>query len=263
MNSTLKSMGAVLRRWWSLALALLLLVLAWRGASSLRHATRALQPAATAVAAPLAHALQKAQPVDEAQQLRAELAVLKLEYQSLREAYDRDRRRGGKLTFAHQRLAKLKPVGLLARDPSSWFRGFRIDAGQDLDLRTGAGVLNAYGVVGRLAQVGPDSSFVQMISDPACHLSARLTRANIQCAVYGDGHGGCLLQHLGGQDDVRVGDKVETGAGSLSFPSGVPIGTVTRLLREEGGLRLAAELSPAAPLNQLDGLVVWVGDPKP
>jgi rod shape-determining protein MreC len=263
MNFTLKSMGAVVRRWWPLALALLLLVLAWRGASSLRRVTRALQPVATAVAAPLAHALHKAQPVDEAEDLRAQLAVLKLEYQSLREAYDRDRRRGGKLSFPHQRLAKLKPVGLLARDPSGWFKGFRIDAGEDLGLRQGAGVLNAYGVIGRLAQVGPDSSYVELISDPACHLSARLTRANIQCAVYGDGRGGCMLQHLGGQDDVRVGDKVETGAGSLSFPSGVPIGTVTRLLREEGGLRLSAELAPAAPLNQLDALVVWVGEPKP
>ena len=256
-------MGAVARRWWPLALALLLLVLAWRGASSLRRATHALQGPVVAVAAPLAHALQRAKPVDEAEQLRAELAVLKLEYQSLREAYDRDRRRGGKLSFAHQRLAKLKPVGLLARDPAAWFKSFRIDAGEDEGLRQGAGVLNAYGVVGRLAKVGPDSAQVQLISDPACQLSARLTRSNIQCAVYGDGRGGCLLQHLGGQDDVRVGDKVETGAGSLSFPSGVPIGTVTRLLREDGGLRLAAELAPAAPLNQLDGLVVWVGDPKP
>jgi len=215
------------------------------------------------VAAPLAHALHKAQPVDEAEELRAQLAVLKLEYQSLREAYDRDRRRGGKLTFAHQRLAKLKPVALLARDPATWFKGFRIDAGEDEGLRQGAGVLNAYGVVGRLAHVGPDSAQVQLISDPACQLSARLTRANIQCAVYGDGRGGCLLQLLGGQDDVRVGDLVETGSGGRSFPSGVPVGKVLRLARLDGGLRLQAEVEPAAPLNKLDGLYVWVGEPKP
>lgn len=263
MRLTLKSMGALVRRWWPLALALLLLVLAWRGSSGLRRVTRAVQAPASAVAEPLAHALTAAKPVDEAERLRGELAVLRLEYQSLREAYERDRRRGGKLTFAHQRLAKLKPVGLLARDPATWFKGFRIDAGEDENLRVGAGVLNTEGVIGRLSQVGPGSSTVQLLSDPACRLSARLPRANIQCALVGDGRGGAILQHLGGQDDVRVGDKVETGAGSLSFPSGVPIGTVTRLLRQEGGLKLAAEVVPAAPLDRLEGLVVWSGEPKP
>ncbi len=263
MRPSLKSVGAGLWRWWPLALALFSLALAWRGSRGLRKATHVLQPLATAVGEPVAHAMQGAKPGDEAERLRGELAVLKLEYQSLREAYDRDRRRGGKLTFAHQRLAKLKPVGLLARDPATWFKSFRVDAGQEEGFRQGAGVLNANGVVGRLSQVGQGSSYVQMISDPACSLSGRLTRANIQCAVVGDGRGGCLLQHLGGQDDVRVGDKVETGAGSLSFPSGVPIGTVTRLLRLDGGLRLTAEVAPANPLNRLEGLVVWVGDPKP
>jgi rod shape-determining protein MreC len=263
MKLTLKSLSASARRWWPLAFAVLLLVLAWRGSVWLRRGTRLAQPVATAVAAPLALALQAARPLDEAERLRGELAVLKLEYQSLREAYERDRRRGGKLIFAHQHLAKLKPVGLLVRDPASWFKGFKVDAGQDEGLRKGAGVLNAYGVVGRLVQVGEGSSLVQLISDPDCRLAARLTRANIQCAVVGDGRGGVLLQHLGGQDDVRVGDKVETGSGSLSFPSGVPIGTVTRLLRLDGGLRLSGEVAPAAALNRLDGLVVWVGEPKP
>lgn len=263
MIKTLKRLGASLRRWWPLVLALCLLLAVWRGSSVFRRSARALEPALSTVAGPAARALQAAKPVDEAERLRGELAVLKLEYQALREVYERDRRRGGKLTFAHQRLAKLKPVGLLARDPATWFKGFRIDVGADDNVRVGAGILNTYGVVGRVAQVGQGSSLVQLISDPKCSLSARLTRANIQCAVVGDGRGGCLLQNLGGQDDVRVGDKVETGAGSLSFPSGVPIGTVTRLLRLDNGLKLSAEVAPAAPMNRLEGLVIWVGDPKP
>jgi rod shape-determining protein MreC len=263
MKLPLTRLGAGVRRWWPLALAVLLFALAWRGWAWLRRGTHAVQPLAAAVAAPAAHALQDARPPDEAERLRAELAVLKLEYQSLREAWEREKRRGGKLIFAHQHLAKLKPVAVLARDPASWFKGFKIDAGQDEELRKGAGVLNAYGAVGRLVQVGENSAQVQLLSDPDCRLAARLTRANIQCSVVGDGRGGMLLQHLGGQDDVRVGDKVETGVGSLSFPSGVPLGTVTRILRLDGGLRLSAELAPTAALNRLEGLVVWVGEPQP
>jgi rod shape-determining protein MreC len=263
MMSMLRWLFTAGRRWWPLLAALALAFLAWRGSSWLKKPGQLLRAPLTAAAQPLSGALRAARPEDEATRLRAELAVLKLEYQALRESYDRDRRRGGKLSFPRQRLAKLKPAGLLARDSSVWFKAFQIDLGAEDGLRSGAGVLNAYGVVGRVIQVKAGSSMVQLVSDEACSLSGRLPRTNIQCAVVGDGRGGLLLQHLGGQDDVRVGDKVETGAGSLSFPSGVPIGTVTRLLRLDSGLRLSAEVAPAAPLNRLENLVVWVGEPKP
>jgi rod shape-determining protein MreC len=217
------------------------------------------------VAGPLARLAREATAPapDETARLRQELAVLRLEYAALKERLDRAELRGGKLAYEHQRLAKLKPCALLYRDPATWFRQAVLDVGEGDGVRDEAGVLNADGVVGKLTRVDASTSALLLLSDPSCRFSARLARTGLQCSVQGDGRRACLLEHLGGQDDVRVGDVVETGAGGRSFPSGVPVGRVIRLARLEGGLQLQAEVEPATDLSRLEGLYVWVGEPKP
>jgi rod shape-determining protein MreC len=260
-------MKQLLRRWWPLVAAALLTIAAFGGVRALERARSRARRAVAPVAKPLATTARAAvaatQAPDEVTQLKQELAVMKLEYAALEERLARAQLRGGKLVFPRQRLAKLKPAALLYRDPSSWFRLFVLDVGSVNGVRTEAGVLTAAGVIGKLTQIGEVSSQVLLLSDHSCRFSARLARTGLQCAVSGDGRRGCLLQYLGGQDDVRVGDSVETGAGSRSFPSGVPVGRVVRVVRLDGGLRLQAEVEPFADLSRLQGMYVWVGEPKP
>lgn len=255
------------RRWWPLLGALAALLAAFWGRGLLLRARRAATRPARALAAPIAAAARSAlqAPETEAERLRRQVLLLRIENASLRESLSRFAARASEphLVFPDQRLAKLLPCALLFRDPASWFEGFGVDVGAGDGLRDGAGVLDAFGAVGKLARVGPSSSDVLLLSDPSCRFSARLARTGLQCVVSGDGRGGCLLEHLGGEDDVRVGDAVETGPGSLSFPTGVPVGKVLRLERLDEGLRLRVEVEPSAPLDRLDGLYVWVGDPRP
>jgi rod shape-determining protein MreC len=256
-----------LRRWWPLLAAAALALSAWGGSRLLNRARRYAQGTVQSVAVPvtagLRSAVGKVQTVDETTRLATELALLRLENASLREQLARASLREGHLIFPHQRLAKLEPCALLFRDPATWFKGFSVDVGSANAVLPEAGVLNAYGVVGKLDSVGELSSQVLLLSDPSCRFSARLARTGLQCVVAGDGRHGCLLEHLGGEDDVRVGDLVETGPGSRSFPSGVPVGKVVRVARLEEGLRLQVEVEAAAPLDRLSGLYVWVGEAAP
>lgn len=264
----MRGLRKLLRRWWPLLVALAVAYGAFeRPNLAARLRRKAQVPAVAVTKAPLqavraaAHALS---PKNETEELRSELAILRLEYSALKERLERMRLRGGRLRYpSGQRLAKLQPTAILYRDPATWFKSAVLDVGTADGAHEEAGVLNAYGVVGRLKQVGPESSQLQLLSDPDCRFAARLPRSGLQCAVAGDGRHGAVLQYLGGQDDVRVGDDVDTGNGSRSFPSGVPVGKVVRVTRLDGGLRLLAEVEPAAPLNRLEGLFVWVGDPKP
>jgi rod shape-determining protein MreC len=264
----MRRLTALLKRWWPLLIAVAAAATALlRPDLAARLRRRVQAPAAAAAETPV-KALRSAaavlSPKDENAQLRQELAILKLEYSAVQERMERMRLRGGHLSYSTgQRLGKLQPAALLFRDPATWFKSAVLDIGLDEGVRAEAGVLNAYGVVGRLTQVNRGSSQLQLLSDPACRFSARLPRSGLQCAVAGDGRRGCILQYLGGQDDVRVGDNVETGRGSRSFPSGVPVGKVVRVTRLDGGLKLLVEVEPAAPLSKLEDLFVWTGDPKP
>lgn len=257
----------LLRRWWPLLGAVAaLLAFGWARGLFVRAGRLSVRPART-LASPLARAARSlARPApSEADRLRAQVLLLKLENASLREDLDRVRARAAEhhLVFPDQRLARLLPCSVLFRDPATWFKGFSVDAGGGDGIREGAGVLDDLGVVGKLTRVGSAGSDVLLLSDPGCRLSARLPRSGLRCVVSGDGRGGCLLEHLGGEDDVRVGDLVETGEGSLSFPVGVPVGKVLRVAREDEGLRLRVEVEPAAALDRLDGLYVWTGEPRP
>lgn len=264
----MRALRELLKRWWPLLTALAVAYGAYRhGGLAERLRARAEAPALALSKPPLAAAraaVRSLKEEEEAAALRQELAILRLEHAALRERLERQRLRGGRLSYASgQRLAKLLPAALLYRDPASWFRVAVLDVGSADGVRPEAGVLNAYGVVGRLVHVGPETSRLQLLSDPDCRFSARLPRSGLQCAVAGDGRRGAVLQYLGGQDDVRVGDLVETGRGGRSFPAGVPVGTVVRVTRLDGGLSLLAEVEPAAPLNRLEGLYVWIGEPRP
>ena len=248
-------------RSWLVALALLAILLALRLPSRLaRRLERAAEPS-SALLRPAAAAAEGArqalaEPQSEAGRLRSELALLKLEYRQLQEAYARERRRSPSSEVGGRRLRSLVPAGLLARDPSLWFKSATLDVGQEEGVQAEAGVLSREGVVGRVAWAGGSTSRITLLSDPSCRLAVRLPRSQLQCAAAGDGRRGVLLQYLGGEDDVRVGDLVETAAGGASFPSGVAVGVVTRLLKLDGGLRLQAEVKPAADLTRLGELFV-------
>jgi len=66
----------------------------------------------------------------------------------------------------------------------------------------------------------------------------------------------CTMQYIDTKDDVRVGDRVVTSPESL-FPSGLPIGSISRVQHVDGLLR-TAEVIPAVDPFQLDEVFVIV-----
>jgi rod shape-determining protein MreC len=191
-----------------------------------------------------------------ARHLEEELALLRLEYRQLEESYERALKRGHILEIHGRYLNKLIPASLLARDPSTWFHVIMLDKGSDDGVAIGAGVMNPQGVLGRVLSVQASTCKVLFLTDPSCRLSVRDARSRVLAVLTGDGRKACRLDYVGGQDDVRVGDLIETAPGGLSFPSGIPAGTVTRLQKIDNGLKLMVEVAPAAETSLLEGLFI-------
>ena len=192
----------------------------------------------------------------ENERLREELALLKIEYHQLQESHLRSQRKKPILAFGSKRFKRLRPAALLARDPSSWFNLFRIDQGSSAGISSGDGILNYQGVVGKVVSVSENSAKALFITALESRISVRTERSEVAAVLKGDGKGGCFLEYLAGQDDVKVGDIVETSPIGLSFPSGVPVGEIILVEKIENGLKLRAELRPFAQLNRLDSLFV-------
>ncbi len=193
---------------------------------------------------------------ERARRLEAELALLRLEYRQLQETYERALTRKRALEFGPRWIPDLVPAHLMARDPSTWFNSILLDRGLNEGINRDAGVLSPLGVVGKVIEARPDSAKVLFIIDPACKVAARVARTRQLVIVSGDGRKACRLDYVGGQDDIRPGDRIETAPGGLSFPSGIPIGIVTRVQKLENGLRLGVSVKPLASLDRLEDLFV-------
>jgi rod shape-determining protein MreC len=196
---------------------------------------------------------------ERARKLQEELALLRLEYRQLEESYQRSLTRGHSLQIKSRYLTHLIPTMLLARDPGTWFHVILLDKGRGDGVQVGSGVMNPEGVVGRVTSAQEGDCKAVFLTDSSCRLSVRDARSRVLAILAGDGRKACRLEYVSGQDDVKVGDLIETAPGSLSFPSGIPAGPVTRVQKVDNGLKLMVEVQPSAGLNQLEGLFIAGG----
>jgi len=150
------------------------------------------------------------------------------------------------------------PDGIEARvigfPPENETRTVTIDRGSRAGVKENDGVVAADGVVGRIAQVGPFSSTVLLVTDYTSRLPAVVQRGRWWGIAQGN-LTSVRLQYVSQDARLQVGDVVVTGNGR-SFNSGVPIGTIVEIDRNDAALYQTAVLRPAVELGALDRVVV-------
>jgi rod shape-determining protein MreC len=150
------------------------------------------------------------------------------------------------------------PNGVEARvigfPPENESRTITIDRGSRAGVKQDEGVVAADGVVGRIAQVGPFSSTVLLVTDYTSRIPA-IVRDGRWWGIAQGNLTSIRLQYVSQDALLEVGDVVITGNGR-SFDSGVPIGTVIEVDRNDAALYQTAVLRPAVELGALDRVVV-------
>jgi rod shape-determining protein MreC len=146
---------------------------------------------------------------------------------------------------------------VVARSPNIWYSTITIDEGESAGVRVDDPVINAEGLVGKVAQAASDGAQVTLITDSTMGVSARVSATNavgiIQPKV-GDPND-LLLQYLPVNAQANPGEYVET-SGTVSspddslYPPGIPIGQVTSA-NEESAYR-SVNVRPLANLHNVD-----------
>src|SRR5262249_2737241 len=146
---------------------------------------------------------------------------------------------------------------VVARSPNIWYSTVTIDKGEAAGVRVNDPVINAEGLVGKVAQAASDGAQVSLITDSTMGVSARVSTTNavgiIQPKV-GDPND-LLLQYLPVNAQANPGEYVET-SGTVSnpddslYPPGIPIGQVTSA-NEESAYR-SVNVRPLANLHNVD-----------
>ncbi len=205
----------------------------------------------------------------EIDQLRQENAALKTENQTLEELSRtaQELRRENELLTGLLQLRnglefQTRPAAVIARESSEGRRAIVIDRGADDGIKVGQVVISSGGaLVGRISDVGSNFAHVVLISDTSSTVIGQLSTSIATGKVVGQ-LGTLVMTDVNAAAVIQNGEEVytagiELGTGIRSpYPKGLLIGRVIDVTRDPNEVVQTVFLDPAAPLDQLEFLLV-------
>jgi rod shape-determining protein MreC len=182
------------------------------------------------------------------------LLVLEKENTQLRNMLQSASKISGKVTVA----------GLLAVDLDPSLNQVVLDKGKDDRVYAGQAVMDAYGILGQVIDVGPKTSRVLLITDSRFAIPVQDTRNNVRAIATGLGFGNQLtLLNVSNAQAVKVGDQFVASSLELRFPQGYPVGIVSEIKEDPSQQSALINLTPAARLDQAQQvLLAWPDNPQ-
>ena len=134
-----------------------------------------------------------------------------------------------------------------------------VDKGSRANVYQGQPVLDAYGIMGQVVDVGVLTSKVLLITDGRSAVPVRNYRNGIRAIAVGTGVSSKLaLINISNTSDVKKGDLFVTSGLDLRFPVGYPVGVVDAVTLVPGERFAEVGLLPAAHLDRTQQvLLVW------
>ncbi len=190
--------------------------------------------------------------------LREQNLRLSMELVEIREAKLENERLRGLLNFkvANRDDGDYLASKVIARDPDRITNTILIDIGQSDGVAERMPVVTADGLVGRILEVHPWTSIVQLLLDRNCRVSAIVQRNTRTQGIVMVEDGTFHLCHVPLRSVVEEGDVVvSSGLGGI-FPGGLHVGTVTEVGDEEQGLFREVILTPGVNFSNLEEVFV-------
>ncbi len=186
----------------------------------------------------------------ENQQLRARVTELNTRLSLLEESRGEHERLRDLVGLKDELRYDLLPVRVVARNPSQRMRSVVIGAGDTDGLMRYMPVLDGYGVAGRVVQVMPHLSLVQLLTDPLSRTSVMTNRGRVVGILESDGVN--LTVRYRAYDTVSVGDTMVTSGLGGVYPKGLFVGTVAGAVSEDDPLFARARIEAFAETESME-----------
>jgi rod shape-determining protein MreC len=124
-------------------------------------------------------------------------------------------------------------------------------------------VITGFGLVGVVKEAFPNSALVQLASDPAFRIGARIAGSQQIGILSGQGTRKGVLQLLDNTEEVKVGDAI-VARGSTNgrpFVPGVPIGEVTAVDNSASAITQTADVKFYTNFSTVGVVAVVIGAP--
>lgn len=188
----------------------------------------------------------------ENKHLRAESLVLKAKVQRLAAVTAEVNRLRQLLNTADRNLNEAVLVADLisvSSDPSR--HEVVINKGSDGGVYIGQPVLDSYGLMGQVIEVGKFHCRVLLITDARHSIPVQVLDNGVRSIAEGSGAMDKLhLRHVSATMEIKVGDTLVSSGLGQRFPVGYPVGEVVSLVRDPSQPFVDIQVKPFAKLNQ-------------
>ena len=180
--------------------------------------------------------------------LRAHQWLLSAHMQKLLQV-ERDNSQLRHLLDSKQHLQQQVQVAtLLAVDTSPAFFQVVLNQGLQDHVAIGQPVLDGYGVMGQVVDVGSKVSVVMLLTDQRSAIPVVNDRTGVRQIAVGTG-GGLALLHGASSLDIQPGDRYSSSGLGMRYPVGYPVGVVAKLAGDTASNH-QIPLRPAAHVYQ-------------
>jgi len=192
-------------------------------------------------------------------QLREQLLFMRADMQKMIAVQNENVQLKELLQASAKAGGKVLQAQILAVSPSPFLNQIIIDKGSLQGVYVGQPVLDAYGVMGQVIQVGLVSSRILLLTDNMSAIPVQDTRSAVRAIAMGGGSLNMLRIHNVTQTmDMKVGDLLITSGLDQRYPYGYPVGTIAEVKLDPAGQFLNIKVTPAARLNRSRlVLLVW------
>lgn len=156
----------------------------------------------------------------------------------------------------------LRPITcqVIGRDDGNYFSTFTINRGSRDDIEPFMAVTISGALVGYTEEVHENSATVRTIIDSEASIAALIRSSRDQGTIRGtlgvDGTAMCRMYYLPDDHLPRPGDIVVTSGVGLSFPKGIPIGTVRESTRGMDANKQYIVVEPEVDFQHLEYVIV-------
>jgi rod shape-determining protein MreC len=197
----------------------------------------------------------------ENRRLREEVQELRVQSLRVIETDDENRRLRRLLALQEQLPLTTLSGEIIAREWGGWIRSLTVNRGRGDNVPRLTAVISPNGLIGRVVDVRPGASIVQVLTDPTSTVGAHVLRTRTPGIVEGDPRGTLRFKFMA-RDGAAIqnGDVLVTAGQGGLFPRGIPIGTVRSIDNRGAALFHYAELTPAVDFARVDEVLLVTGD---
>lgn len=198
---------------------------------------------------------------EENEKLKAELQQAEKELRSAQKANEENSHLRELLDLKQKNSSFVFEMAeIIAVNTGNWSTVFTIDKGSLAGIEVNDCVITGDGMVGYVSEVGTTFSEVLTVIDPSMQAGAIVSRTRDVAVAQGSfdlmEQGKLKLSYIKKENDIIVGDTIETSGLGEVFPKGIVIGTVEKIIPEPHGISNYAIISPAVDLNNINEVFV-------